>query len=101
MVMTSSRSPQITCWMVSVMGCGATLQISLPVDNKAFNAAAKLYLHKGPDYVIQPSGKENMIGENEYYVLQNKWDATYAKATITAIDNILKKYFPAGRPSAN
>ena len=74
---------------------------AVPVDNKAFNAAAKLYLHKGPDYVIQPSGKENMIGENEYYVLQNKWDATYAKATITAIDNILKKYFPAGRPSAN
>ena len=74
---------------------------AVPADNKQFNVAARVYLHRQPDYVLQPDGKENMIGEKEYYQLQNLWDASYAKKTTDAIDTILQKYFPAGRPAAN
>jgi hypothetical protein len=74
---------------------------AVPADNKAFNTAARLYLHQQPNYTIQPAGKENMIGESEYYALQNVWDAGYANTTLGVIDNILKKYFPDGRPAAN
>jgi len=68
-------------------------QTIIPMDNAAFSRHAKIVHPKG----IR-AGKNPLYGEGWYYVWLPKYDASHGRAAQAALQDILDRYFPEGRP---
>ena len=65
----------------------------IPMDNQQFRAHANIIYPKGID-----EGGSPHYGEGWYFVWLPKYNATHGAAAQRALDNIIKTYFPGGRP---
>jgi hypothetical protein len=66
----------------------------IPLDNAAFTAHAKVFLAKS----VITAGASPDYHEGWYFVWLPLYDASHGQAAQVAMDNIVQKYFPAGRP---
>jgi N-terminal domain of M60-like peptidases/Peptidase M60, enhancin and enhancin-like len=72
-------------------------QALIPMSNAAFQAHAGKFLNK-PVAQISGANKSPDYGEGWYAVWLNTYAANEGQAAQTAMNAILGKYFPAGRP---
>ena len=72
-------------------------QALIPMDNTAFKTHAAVFLNK-PATSINGTNKSPDYGEGWYAVWLNAYAAAEGQAAQTAMNNILAKYFPGGRP---
>ena len=69
----------------------------IPMTNAAFKTHAAVFLDK-PTASISGAGKSLDYGEGWYSVWLNTYGASEGQAAQTAMNNILAKYFPNGKP---
>jgi hypothetical protein len=69
-------------------------QTLIPMDNTSFTAHAKYFLQK----TVITAGPSPDYGEGWYYTWLPTYDSTHGQAAKLAMNNILKLYFPDGRP---
>jgi hypothetical protein len=67
----------------------------IPMDNTAFTTHAKTFLAKS----TVTAGPSPDYGEGWYFVWLPLYDATHGAAAQTAMNEILRRYFPLGRPN--
>ena len=72
-------------------------QALIPMNNAAFKTHAGIFLDK-PAASISGAGKSLDYGEGWYSVWLNSYAEAEGQAAQTAMNNILSKYFPTGRP---
>lgn len=70
---------------------------TIPMSNAAFQAHAAAFVNKPVAQINNANGPD--YGEGWYYAWLNKYDVAQGQAAQVAMDNILKRYFPAGRPA--
>lgn len=73
-------------------------QSMIPMDNAAFQAHAVKFLNK-PVVQINGTNKSPDYGEGWYFFWLKTYGVAEGQAAQTAMTNILKKYFPTGRPA--
>ena len=71
-------------------------QSIIPMTNAAFKLHASVFFNKPADKIS--NGPSPDYGEGWYYVWLNKYGPSEGEAAQIAMTNIVKKYFPNGRP---
>lgn len=74
-----------------------TYQSLIPMDNAAFKTHAAKFLNK-PASLINGTNKSPYYGEGWYFVWLNTYGTAEGQAAQSAMDKILTKYFPDGKP---
>ena len=69
----------------------------IPMDNASFQLNASIYLNKPVSEI--KAAQSLLYGEGWHYFWLNKYSTVEGQEAQVALDNILKKYFPAGVPA--